>query len=158
MGKKKDKRDKKNRNDSGRAVTATTSAGSPDEQPAVPPGEDRRSVLERRRDELQTRSHAVEDAERDLQRAQEDLHNNAIASRQQEQALDAALERVAGVEKALKTSSKQHKQLRSAQTQARTALDDARRAAAVAEAKYEKAVLKEIVRREKVVDLTVHSH
>lgn len=145
MSKKKSKATSK---DSSKASSAEVEASNG-------PG-DRRPTLERRRDELQARTSAVQAAELELTRLEQDMENNTIATRQQESAMEAATARVTDLEQALKNSGKQRKELRSALKQARSDAEQARESAVAAEAKYEKAVLKEVVRREKVVDLTVH--
>lgn len=111
-------------------------------------------TLERQRERMQARAKAVDTAELEVTRLEQDLENNDTAIRQQESAMEAATARVADLEQALKNSSKQRKQLRSALKMARVDVERAREDAAAAERKYEKAVLKEVVRREKVVDLT----
>ena len=70
--------------------------------------------------------------------------------------MEAATERVADLEKAIKKSGKQRKSLRSALKDARAEATRVRQAAETAETQYEKAVLTEVVRREKTADLTTH--
>lgn len=120
-----------------------------------PRQDDRRSSLEQRREALQSQVGAVEAAELKLNQVEQDVENNTIATRQQESAMEAATARVADLEKALKGSGKERKQLQAALKEAKAGLKQAREEASAAEARYEKAVLKEVVRREKVVDLTV---
>jgi len=119
-------------------------------------GEDQQPGLEGRRKERRAQLKAVKAAELEVTRLEQDLENNTIAVRQQESAMEAATARVADLEKAIKKSTKQRKQLRTALKEARAEAARARETAVAAEEKYDKAVLKEVVRREKAADLTVH--
>ena len=64
---------------------------------------------------------------------------------------------MAALKKAIKATGKQKDQLESARKDARRAAAQAQQRAAAAEAKYDRAVLAEIVRREKDHDLSLHS-
>ena len=148
MGKKKSKK-------AGKA-TAEPDLGSITGD-AEAPQDDRRPGLDTRRDELQAQLGAVDAAEQEVARLEHDLENNSLAVRQQESAMEAATARVADLEKALKKSAKQRKRLRADLETARAQAEQARGDAVAAEANYEKAVLKQVVRRAKAADLTINS-
>jgi len=116
-----------------------------------------RSALNRRREKLQaskTAARTAIDAVADLDAR---LDDNSSQTRENEAALQAALDQVAALKKAIKSAGKQKLQLISARKDARRAAAQARQRAAAAEAKYDRAVLAEIVRREKDHDLSLHS-
>ena len=116
-----------------------------------------RSALDRRREKLQankTAARAAIDAVADLDAR---LDRNSSQTREYEAALQAAVDRVAALKKAIKAAGKQQVQLDSARKDAQRAAAQAQQRAAAAEAKYDRAVLAEIVRREKDHDLSLHS-
>ena len=116
-----------------------------------------RSALNRRREKLQANKAAARaaiDAVADLDAR---LDHNSSQTRENEAALQAALDQVAALKKAIKATGKQKVQLDSARKDARRAAAQAQQRAAAAEAKYDRAVLAEIVRREKDHDLSLHS-
>jgi hypothetical protein len=116
-----------------------------------------RSALDRRREKLQVNRAAAQaaiDAVADLDAR---LDNNSSLTRESEAALQAALDQVAALKKTIKATVKQKDQLESARKDARRAAARAQQRAVAAEAKYDRAVLAEIVRREKDHDLSVHS-
>lgn len=149
MGKKKKSKADSTTNGAPEAVSITGDAEAPQD--------DRRPGLDARRDDLQARLGAVDAAELEVNRLEQDLENNTIAVRQQESAMEAATARVADLEKAMKKSAKQRKQLGAELDTARARAEEARESAVAAEAKYEKAVLKQVVRRAKAADLTINS-
>jgi chromosome segregation ATPase len=116
-----------------------------------------RSALDRRREKLQankTAARAAIDAIADLDAR---LDHNSSQTREYEAALQAAVDQVAALKKAIKAAGKQQVQLDSARKDAQRAAAQAQQRAAAAEAKYDRAVLAEIVRREKDHDLSLHS-
>lgn len=116
-----------------------------------------RSALDRRREKLQANKAAARaaiDAVADLDAR---IDHNSSQTREYEAALQAALDQIAALKKAIKATGKQKDELESARKDARLAAAEAQQRAAAAEAKYDRAVLAEIVRREKDHDLSMHS-
>jgi hypothetical protein len=84
------------------------------------------------------------------------LESNAGARAGHEADLQAALDRVAGLKKSIKAAAKEHDRLRSARKAARRTAATARHRAEQAEARYDSAVLADLLRREKAQDLSAH--
>lgn len=143
----------------GRATVGTSaedgaaSGGSGEPVPQEAP----RSTLEYRREKLQARTRALEVAEQEVSRLEQGLDHTARVTREQESSLAAASARVAALEQALMASHQERAGLQAALEGVRTEVDRARERLATAERKYDKAVLEEVVRREKAVDLALHA-
>ncbi|MDT7685867.1 MAG: hypothetical protein QOG57_6177, partial [Pseudonocardiales bacterium] len=114
------------------------------------------SNLDRRREALRERAGAAAAAGAKVSSLDEQLDATALAHRDNEASLRAALDRVAGLKKAIKAAEKQRDKLRAARKAARRADAKARQRAAAAEARYDRAVLAGMVRREKERDLSKH--
>jgi chromosome segregation ATPase len=84
------------------------------------------------------------------------LHTNTERYAAQEKALAAALDTATTLKKAMKASAKDRDSLRAARREARRAAAKADQRAATAEARYDRAVLADLVRREKDHDLSAH--
>jgi chromosome segregation ATPase len=121
------------------------------------PQNGRQTELQRRREKMLARTRAVQDAEQEVSRLEQHLDDVSRAAREQESALTAATARVADLEQALMTSHRERTGLQAALEQVRGDVARARERAGAAERKYDRAVLEEVVRREKAVDLTLHA-
>ncbi|HEY2203022.1 MAG TPA: hypothetical protein VGH99_00910 [Pseudonocardia sp.] len=116
-----------------------------------------RSALDRRRESLQSRRAVADETGTKVKELDRALETNAVARRDSEAGLQAALDRVAGLKKAIKASKKQRDKLRTARDKARENDAKARQRASSAEQKYDRAVLEDMVRREKERDLASHT-
>ena len=136
--------------------TSADAGSGPERGAAAAPQEDQRSTLERRREKLQSRTRAVEAAEHEVSRLEQDLDHTARVAREQESSLTAATARVAALEQALLANHHERVGLQAALEGVRAEVERAKERAAAAERKYDKAVLEEVVRREKAMDLALH--
>ena len=85
------------------------------------------------------------------------LASNAGQRRNYEAGLRDARDHVAALKTTIKATKKEHDKLRAARKDARRNAAKAAQRAATADAKYDRAVLADMVRREKVIDLSTHS-
>lgn len=115
-----------------------------------------RSVLDRRRDKLQATRAAAAAAAAAVRQLDERLDAHAEQGRQREAALHAALDGVAALKKAIKSSAKEAVQLCDARTEAGKRSAKAQQVATAVEARYDSAVLADMVRRQKEIDLSAH--
>jgi hypothetical protein len=114
------------------------------------------SVLDRRRQKMQATRTAAQDAGAAVDELDTRLDTNSSETREHEAALHTALDRVAALKKAIKAAGKQNSRLASSRKDARRAAARAQQRAAGAEARYDRAVLADMLRREKDRDLSVH--
>jgi hypothetical protein len=114
------------------------------------------SALGRRREKLHVTRTAAELATRRVAELDKQLDTNSAAQRENEAALQRALDRVATLKKSIKASRRGSGKLHTARRDARRVAARAQQRAATAEAKYDRAVLAEMVRREKDDDLSRH--
>ncbi len=110
------------------------------------------SKLHRRRDKAQAAKAAADKARAGVTQLDDQLKANATQTQNVETALQRAQEEVARLKKALKASIKERAKLRSARKRAQDVAGRTQRRAETAEAKYDKIVLAELVRREKDKD------
>jgi len=115
------------------------------------------SVLDRRRNKLQVAKSYAASAVSDLRRLDESLASNDNHRREQEVALQAALDRVVLLKKEIKASFKEASKLRAAREDVAKRAMKAQRRVTAAEARYDRAVLGDMVRREKETDLAAHA-
>src|SRR5690349_1731461 len=115
------------------------------------------SLLDRRREKLQASQATAADAHSDVRRLDQQLESNDDNRREQETALQAALDRAAVLKKAIKASTKEAAKLRAARKEAGERAATAQQRVSAAEAKYDRAVLADMVRREKENDLLAHA-
>lgn len=120
--------------------------------PTTSPEQAESSTLERRRGRSLAANQAAEQARADAQRAEAQLEANTAQTAEHETALQHAMDEAARLRKALKALTKQRGKLRSARKEARRSASKAQRRARTAEAKYDRSVLAEMVRREKEGD------
>jgi hypothetical protein len=116
-----------------------------------------RSVLDRRRNKLQVAKAYAASAVSDLRRLDEQFASNDDQRREQEAALQAAQDRVALLKKAIKASVKEAGKLRAAREDVGKRAAEAQQRVTAAEARYDRAVLADMVRREKENDLAAHA-
>lgn len=114
------------------------------------------AALGRRRETLRKRTAASAASAAKVSSLDQRLNAKAATSREQEAALRSARDRVAALKKALKASQKQLAKLRTARADAGKADAKARQRVGTAEAKYDRAVLADVVQREKQRDLASH--
>ena len=115
------------------------------------------SELDQRRDKLQAARATAENAAAEVEALDQHLETNAAVRRARETDLRTAMDRVAAAKKATKANAKDDDKLRTARKDARQVADQAQHKAATAETKYDRAVLADLVRREKDSDLSAHS-
>ncbi len=115
------------------------------------------STLDRRRDKMQTAKSRASVAATAMDSLDQQLTANAELHSGQEGDLQATLDRVATLKKSIKVSAKNRQRLLTARKTARRDAATSRQRADTAEAKYDKAVLADMVRREKDHDLSAHS-
>lgn len=116
-------------------------------------GESRPGVatLESRREKLQTTQNAAAAADIEVGSPDEQLETNSRAE------LRATLDRVAMLKKAMKAATKERDELRFARKDARRVAAKAQQRAGTAEVRYDRAVLADMLRREKDHDLAAHT-
>lgn len=112
--------------------------------------------LTRRRSKLQTAKSTAAAATTNLRNLEAKLESLSLRRRQRKAALREAKSRQGALEKAIKASDKQRKALRESVKDASKAAAKAERNAHEVEAKYDRAVLSDLVRREKRSDLSTH--
>lgn len=134
-------------------MTRSTSSGSA----AVRNGPKISATLDRRRNALQAARSAAEATGAKVVSLDEALDSNAMRRSEYEANLQVALDRVAGLKKSIKASNQERSKLRTARKAARQADAKARQRADTSEAKYDRAVLADMLRREKDRDLSVHA-
>jgi len=134
-------------------MTRSTSSGSA----AVRSGPKISATLDRRRNALHASRSAAEATGAKVASLDEALDSNAMRRSEYEANLQVALDRVAGLKKTIKASKQERSKLRTARKAARQADAKARQRADTSEAKYDRAVLADMLRREKDRDLSVHA-
>ena len=117
----------------------------------------RETPLDQRRDKLQKARTTAESATAEVEALDQHLKTNAAVRRAGETDLRTAMDRVAAAKKANKVHAKDDDKLRAARKDARQLAEHAQHKAETAEAKYDSAVLADLVRREKDHDLSAHS-
>jgi hypothetical protein len=113
--------------------------------------------LDQRRAQLQTARGRSDGAAAAVVSLDTQLRANAAQTSQLEGELAAARDRVAVLKKSIKASQKEGRKLRDGRKDARARAAKAQQRAADVERRYDRAMLAEIVRREKQQDLTQHS-
>lgn len=108
--------------------------------------------LDRRRDKAGTAAAAATQAQAAVTDIDHQLETLASLTEQQQQALHRTVEETARLKRSLKAAAKRRAELAKERRQAVAKADRARSKAAAAEAKYDKEVLADLVRREKEKD------
>lgn len=116
-----------------------------------------RSKLDRRRATLLSRTEAAARSRAQLDAVVVELTSVTVAQRDDEASLTAALERIAELKKSIKVAKKRRTKLRAARTDARNEHAAAGTRVEAADARYNRAVLADLVRREKARDLAAHA-
>lgn len=114
------------------------------------------SKLDLRRERLQSAKAAAEGAQKRLRGLDDQLAANETQTREHESALRAASDEVTRRKKALKASAKKQQQLGASRNKVVALVAKARQKAHGAEVNYDKAVLADMVRRERDRDLAAH--
>jgi chromosome segregation ATPase len=96
---------------------------------------------------------AAAHAENQLSLVLERLEDNAERRSADEAALQAAIDQQAELKRAIKTSAEQRETLRKARSKAQREAEEARKRARAAEAKYDEALLVEVLAAQKTKDL-----
>jgi len=111
------------------------------------------AALNEPRGEWQAAQDAAVKAETHLSLVLERLEDNAERRTADEAALQAAIEQQAELKRSIKSTAEQRDTLRKARSKAQRDVEDARRRAQAAEAKYDEALLAEVLAAQKTKDL-----
>jgi hypothetical protein len=111
------------------------------------------AALDGPRGEWQTAQETAARAENQLSLVVERLETNAERRSADEAALQAAVDQQAELKRAIKTSAEQRDTLRKARSKAQREVEEARKRAQAAEAKYDEALLVEVLAAQKSKDL-----
>ncbi|MET0703503.1 MAG: hypothetical protein ABWY93_27990 [Mycobacterium sp.] len=106
------------------------------------------------RGKWQAAQEAAAQAENQLSLVLERLEHNAERRSADEAALQAAIEQQAELKRSIKTSADQRETLRKARSKAQREVEEARKRAQAAEAKYDEALLAEVLAAQKIKDLS----
>ena len=112
------------------------------------------TALDEPRGTWQAAADVAAEAENRLALVVERLEDNAERRTADEAALQAAVDQQAELKRAIKTSAEQRETLRKARSKAQREAEDARKRAHVAEAKYDEALLAEVLVAQKKKDLS----
>lgn len=112
------------------------------------------AVLDEPRGTWQAAEEAAAQAENQLSLVLERLEDNAERRSADEAALQAAVDKQAELKRAIKTSAEQRETLRKARSKAQREVEEARKRAQAAEAKYDEALLAEVLAAQKSKDLS----
>jgi hypothetical protein len=126
----------------------------PTSDSAAPSDEDSRTALDQRRGKFQLAQEAATRAENRVTELDRQLEANAAQYRADKAALQEAIDRQSELKKGIKASAKQRDDMREARKSAGHVAEEARRRAHTAEAKYEKALLVDMLREQKSKDLS----
>jgi chromosome segregation ATPase len=114
------------------------------------------SKLDRRREKAKAARATADAAQQRLSGLDDGLAANTAQTRELEIALRRASDEVSRLKKALKASAKKNQQLTASGKKAAASVAKAQQEAYAAESKYDKAVLADMVRRERNRDLAAH--
>jgi chromosome segregation ATPase len=112
------------------------------------------AALDEPRSKWQAAEEAAAQAENQLSLVLEQLDDNAERRSADEAALQAAVDQQAELKRAIKTSAEQRETLRKARSKAQREAEEARKRAQAAEAKYDEALLAEVLAAQKSKDLS----
>jgi hypothetical protein len=113
------------------------------------------AALDEPRGKWQAAEEAAAQAENQLSLVLERLEDNAERRSADEAALQAAVDQQAELKRAIKTSAEQRETLRKARSKAQREAEEARKRAQAAEAKYDEALLAEVLAAQKSKDLSL---
>jgi hypothetical protein len=111
------------------------------------------AALDEPRGTWQAAEESAARAENQLSLVLKRLEDNAERRSADEVALQAAIDQQAELKRAMKTSAEQRETLRKARSKAQREAEEARRRAEAAEAKYDEALLAEVLAAQKIKDL-----
>jgi chromosome segregation ATPase len=114
------------------------------------------TALDRRRAKWLATSHVATEAEGSLARLNSELEANARQREASKAALESAVQRAAELEKELKGLAKQRERLRADRTRAKRDVKSSRRRAKVTEQRFDKALMKDLLRKAKAADLAAN--
>lgn len=114
------------------------------------------SKLDRRREKARAAKAAADAAQQRLSGLDDGLAVNAAQTQEQETALRRAGDEVSRLKKALKASAKKNRQLTASRKKAAASVAKTQQKADAAEGKYDKALLADMVRKERNRDLAAH--
>jgi chromosome segregation ATPase len=112
------------------------------------------AALDEPRGRWQAAAEEADKAENQLALVLERLEDNAERRSADEAALQAAVEQQAELKRAIKTTAEQRETLRKARSKAQREAEEARKRANAAEAKYDEALLVEVLAAQKSKDLS----
>ncbi|CAN5654724.1 hypothetical protein BH09ACT7_BH09ACT7_19590 [soil metagenome] len=112
------------------------------------------AALDEPRGNWQAAQEAAAQAENQLSLVLQRLVDNAERRSADEAALQAAVDEQAELKRAIKTSAEQREMLRKARSKAQREAEEARKRAQAAEAKYDEALLAEVLAAQKIKDLS----
>ena len=112
------------------------------------------AALDEPRGKWQAAEEAAVQAENRLSLVLERLEENAERRSADEAALQAAIDRQAELKRALKSAAEQRETLRKARSKAQREAEEARKGAQAAEARYDEALLAEVLAAQKAKDLS----
>jgi DNA repair exonuclease SbcCD ATPase subunit len=112
------------------------------------------AALDGPRGTWQAAEEAAAQAEKQLSLVLERLEDNAERRSADEAALQAAVDQQAELKRAIKMSAQQRETLRKARSKAQREVEEARKRAQAAEAKYDEALLTEVLAAQKSKDLS----
>jgi hypothetical protein len=112
------------------------------------------AALDEPRGKWQAAEEAAAQAENQLSLVLQRLEDNAERRSADEAALQAAVDQQAELKRAIKTSAEQRETLRKARSKAQREAEEARKRAQAAEAKYDEALLAEVLAAQKSKDLS----
>jgi hypothetical protein len=112
------------------------------------------AALDEPRGQWQAAEEAAAQAENQLSLVLERLEDNAQRRSADEAALQAAIDQQAELKRAIKTSADQRDTLRKVRSKAQREAEEARKRAQAAEAKYDEALLVEVLAAQKKKDLS----
>jgi chromosome segregation ATPase len=112
------------------------------------------AALDKPRGEWQAAQEAAARAESQLSLVLERLESNADRRSADEAALQAAVDQQAELKRSIKTSAEQRETLRKARSKAQREVEQARKQAQAAEARYDEALLVEVLAAQKSKDLS----
>ena len=114
------------------------------------------STLDRRREKAKAAKATADAARQRLSEIDDGLAANTAQTQEQETALRRASDEVSRLKKALKASAKKNQQLTASRKKVAASVAKTQQKAYAAEAKYDKAVLADMVRKERNRDLAAH--
>ena len=115
------------------------------------------STLDRRRAKMQKANAAGESAAAAVAEIDEQIESNSTKSREHEVSLQSALDQVAAAKKAIKAATKESVKLQKARKKTRRTAATTQQKATTAESKYDRAMLSDMLRRQKEIDLATHA-